>query len=479
MVKRGKKRARAVSQLTASSNGTIRLGVVLAILVGVNLYVFLWRDRTSIPDVMEQAAVASDPAAAPASGEAGEATASAAAVVAAKAGDARDDGRWVENAVLEGDSMGGILRREGFTPPEADELIRALQPVMDLRKIRVGQSYRIQFDDRGAMQAFEFMVSRVLTVRAERGADGKLVAKRIEAATDIRVLELGGDIETSLYAAIKATGEETALVAFFVDVFAYDMNFYIDTQRGDRWKMLVEKIYKDGEFLAYGRVLAAEYAGRVGTFRAFWWQPPGTASGRYFDSRGRSVEKTFLKSPLKYARVSSKFNPRRMHPILHRVKGHWGVDYAAPQGTPVWAAAGGRITFRGRRGGAGNCVIINHDGGLQTIYMHLKKFAGGQRVGQRVAQKTVVGYVGMTGLATGPHLHFGVKQNGRFVDPGKIKMKPGPGVAPQHIAKFEEDTAQLVARLDRIDVNRHRVEQLADLFKVQQLAQMATGSSAN
>src|SRR5690606_594403 len=138
------------------------------------------------------------------------------------------------------------------------------------------------------------------------------------------------------------------------------------------------------------------------------------------DEKGHSSEKTLLKTPLKFHRISSKFDRRRMHPVLHTTRAHLGIDYAAPTATPVWAAASGTVVHRAPSGGAGNMVILRHDGGLQTVYMHLSKFASGQKVGQRVNAKTVIGYVGTTGLSTGPHLHFGVKQNGAFIDPSKL-----------------------------------------------------------
>jgi murein DD-endopeptidase MepM/ murein hydrolase activator NlpD len=426
----------------------VRLGLVLAVLVGVNLYVFLWRDQTSIPDVMEMAAVASDgdPLA-----HAGSTPAAADAEAAPSA--SPEAGRWIDGQVEPDDSLGQILRREGLDPPQADELIRALQPVMDLRKIRAGQTYRLHLDDDGRVLAFELVVHRTLTLRVDRGADGALSARAVTWPTETRVIEMGGQVQGSLYASLTERGESGALVAFFVDVFAYDINFYIDTHAGDTFRMVVEKVYLDGAFLEYGRVLAAEYTGKVGTFRAFFWTPPGRARGDYYDEAGRNVAKTFLKTPLKYSRVSSHFNPRRMHPILHRVKGHWGVDYAAPTGTPVWAAASGRIVSRGRQGGAGNCVVLRHGNGLSTIYMHLSRFQKNQRVGQSVAQKTVIGYVGETGLATGPHLHFGVKRDGRYVDPGKIKMKRGPGVPVEHKDEFARHTAELVAQLEAVAVD--------------------------
>lgn len=438
MGKRRRRKPPLRHPLEPSGRGTIYLGLVLAALVGINLYVFVFSDK-SISEV-KRASV-------------GESSTLAPPEPAPRPDPTPYPGRWVDGEVHQDDSLGKILRREGLTPPEADELIRALQPVMDLRKIRAGQKYRLHFDRDGVLLGFEFQVSRLLMIRAERGTDGAMSARRVEAATKTRVIEVGGSIESSLYASIKSAGEDMSLVAFFVDVFAYDINFYIDQHKGDTYRMLVEKVYLKQEFLHYGRVLAAEYQGMVGTHRAFWWKAPEGERGRYYNERGRSVEKTFLKTPLKFARVSSRFNPRRMHPVLHRVKGHWGTDYAAPRGTPVWAAASGKITFRGRKGGAGNCVIIRHASGYQTIYMHLSRFRKGQRAGQRIRQKTVIGYVGSTGLATGPHLHFGVKLNGRHVDPQKIEIKPGPPVPKPLMEQFRADTGELVARLQKITVD--------------------------
>ncbi|HLU68991.1 MAG TPA: peptidoglycan DD-metalloendopeptidase family protein [Kofleriaceae bacterium] len=462
-MKRSRRRA------PAAGRGTLRLGAVLAALVLVNLYVFLWRGGTSIPDVMEQAAVAGEGGGPlPAVGDSAEHDipepgdrSEPPGPGDERGGEPDEPGRWVEGSVQSGDSLGAILQREGLTAPEANQLIRALAEHMDMRSIKVGQPYRMHFDDAGRLTEFEFHLSRTLKVRAVRGASGELTAEKIQAETRLEEVEIGGTIEGSLYMTMKRAGEDTSLVPFFVDVFAYDLNFYIDTHPGDTYRIIVEKEYLNGEFLRYGRVLAAEYSGKAGTYRAFWWQPPGASEGKYFDEKGRSVERTFLKTPLKYARISSRFNPRRMHPILHVRRGHYGVDYAAPSGTPVWAAAAGKIVFRGRRGGAGNCVIVKHDNGYQTTYMHLSKFRKGQKVGQRVRPKDVIGYVGMTGLATGPHLHFSVKANGRYVDPLKMKMSRGAGVAKKDRAAFEQHIGGWVTRLAAVPVTSEPAATLA------------------
>ena len=447
--------------------GTLRLGLVLAVLVGINLYVFLWRGQTSIPEVMEQAAMAGkdNPTRTEKPGgtdKGGNGTASNAgddagsAADAAPVADAQPDAkpeprdRWVDGTVKSGDSLGRILRREKLTPPEADEVIRALRDHMDFRKIRPGQDYRIRFDPDGKLMEFEFQISRTQTVRAVRNDEGDLIGKKDETRTDLRLEEVGGRVDSSLYAAIKRQGEDTSLVSFFVDVFAYDMNFFTETQKGDTFRMLIEKEYVGDEFLGYKRILAAEYSGKAGTYRALYWQQPGADSGRYFDEQGRSVEKSLLKTPLKFSRISSKFNPSRMHPVLHKKRKHLGVDYAAPTGTPIWAAASGKIIYRGWRGGAGNCVILQHENGLQTVYMHMSKFRKGQKVGQRVKSKTVIGYVGKTGLATGPHLHFGVKKNGRYVDPLKLEPSRRGGVPKKHRKRFRKDADALLDRLGKI-----------------------------
>jgi murein DD-endopeptidase MepM/ murein hydrolase activator NlpD len=453
-----KPRPRKRSRPAAPSRGTLRLGVVLLALVAVNLYVFLWRGGTSIPDVMEQAAVAGDKGGDPAAaGEVGEHDEPQPGEPAAKPspaeereGEPDEPGRWVEGEVEGGDNLTKILRREGLLPEEADELIRALSKKWNARGVRVGQRYRIHFDDAGRVSELEYHLSRIDSVHVRRGPDGGFTAEKASAETKVEEVMVGGKVESSLYASIKAAGEDTSLVAFFVDVFAYDLNFYIDSHKGDTFRMVVEKEYLNGEFLRYGHVLAAEYRGRAGTYRAFWWKPPGAREGRYFSEKGESVEKTFLKTPLKYSRVSSGFNPKRMHPILHRRRGHFGVDYAAPTGTPIWAAASGVIQFRGRKGGAGNCVIIKHDNGYQTTYMHMSKFRKGQDVGRRVRPKDVIGYVGSTGLATGPHLHFSVKKSGVYVDPLKIKMSRGSPVAKKDRAAFAGFIAPWVVRLTSV-----------------------------
>jgi murein DD-endopeptidase MepM/ murein hydrolase activator NlpD len=201
------------------------------------------------------------------------------------------------------------------------------------------------------------------------------------------------------------------------------VNFYTDQHPGDHWKVVVEKQLLGGKFYKYGKLLAAEYGGKVGTFRAFYFAGrSGKQPGHYYDERGQAISKTMLKTPLRFVRISSKFDLKRFHPILHIEKAHLGIDYAAPTGTPVWASASGRVVEVGLKRGSGNTIVLAHANGISTRYYHLSRYARGLHVGQQVKQKDVIGFVGMTGLATGPHLHFSVTKNGAFVDPNKMQI---------------------------------------------------------
>jgi murein DD-endopeptidase MepM/ murein hydrolase activator NlpD len=426
---------------------SLRLGIVLTLLVGINVYVFFFRGGTSIQDVKKAVKEAQIPAEQTPGTAASLAPAPSAKPADEPTGPAA--GKTVEGKIQKGDSLLKILEKAGVETPEANEVVEALKPVMDFKTIREGQAYFLRFDDDGQVIGFELRASPVLLYRVERGQDGKLVGKKSEAKTEIRVLEVHGEITSSLYEAVKSRGEATELVGILVELFAYDINFYIDTHPGDRFKIVVEKIFLGDEFYKYGRVLAAEYAGDVGTYRAFWWAPPGE-KGAYYTETGNNVAKAFLKTPVKFVRVSSKFNPRRMHPVFHTVRGHFGTDFAAPQGTPIWAAADGKVTSVGRRGGAGNAVTLDHGGGLTTIYMHMSRYAKGLRVGQRISQKQVIGFVGMTGWATGPHLHFGVKKNGKYVDFQRMKIRREAPIPPAKMAEFKNAIGPQLAVLEKM-----------------------------
>jgi len=355
------------------------------------------------------------------------------------------------------DTLGQVLAREGFGSATVP-VISAFSRLADPKLIRGGQVYRVQLDDEGAPNLFEYRPSPVLRYVVEKGSAGQegaaagaavWTARKLEQAVDLRTVEAAGLVDSSLYESVQKSGESTVLVSLLVELFAWDVNFYVDTHPGDHWKVVVEKQFLGGQFYKYGRLLAAEYGGRAGTFRAFYWKGSGAkAVGRYYDERGQAITKTMLKTPLRYVRISSKFDRKRFHPILHVEKAHLGIDYAAPVGTPVWASASGRVVEAEMKRGSGNTVVIAHSNGLATRYYHLSRFARGLRAGQNVRQKDVIGFVGTTGLSTGPHLHFSVTKNGAFVDPSKLQISREPPVAER--AAFLQAIAPRVAVLKNL-----------------------------
>jgi murein DD-endopeptidase MepM/ murein hydrolase activator NlpD len=423
---------------------SIGLGSVFAVLVGLNLYVFLFGRGTSIRDVLQSSVILPSRGDVPAG--------PGAAPAAPETPPPAEEIKLIQGELRRGDKLGPVLRREGVTPAEVEMLMRALRPEFDPRNVLAGQVYRIEMDATSAsVFAFDLVVSPVETLRIERGASGFEVTRRSkQLATE--VVALGGVIERSLHEAVEALGEDTSLISFFVDAFSWDIDFYVDQHPGDRFKVVVEKRMLDGEFYQWGRVLAAEYDGRVGTYRVFAHQG-ADGRPRYFDERGRSAQKSVLKSPLKYVRITSRFG-RRFHPVLHRAKGHMGVDFAAPTGTPVRATADGRVTFVGAQRGSGNMIVLSHAGGITSLYMHLSRFARGLRAGQPVDQRQVIGYVGSTGMSTGPHLHFGLKKDGRYIDPLRHRGEPGRGVPASELAAFKKNIAPHQAALAVLDPQR-------------------------
>jgi murein DD-endopeptidase MepM/ murein hydrolase activator NlpD len=327
------------------------------------------------------------------------------------------------------DTLSTVLAREGFGS-SAGNVTAALTKLVDPKLLRAGERYQVERDDEGTPESFEYAPSPALRYQVTRQEDGTWRAKKQEKPVEIKTAQAYGTVESSLYESAAKAGESGALVSLIVDMFAWDINFYTDTHPGDHWKVVVEKQYLGGQFYKYGKLLAAEYTGKTGTFRGFYWNPTGERGrGRYYDDKAQALAKSMLKTPLRYVRISSKFDLKRFHPILHTLRAHLGVDYAAPVGTPVWAPAGGKVVQAEMMRGSGNTIVILHANGLQTRYFHLSRFAKGLKPGKQVQQKEVIGFVGTTGLSTGPHLHFSVVKNGQYIDPDKLPIQREAGPA--------------------------------------------------
>jgi murein DD-endopeptidase MepM/ murein hydrolase activator NlpD len=327
-------------------------------------------------------------------------------------------------------------------------IVVALKDKFPFHRARPGDQLRLERAD-GELRRFTYRQSAAeeWTVAPAEGGALRGEKRAVVVTTEIARVEV--EIRGSVWESLQRAGEDPALAVLASDVLAWDVDFYQDVRAGDRMKVLVEKTYADGKLLRYGEVLAAEYSGEVtGKKRLFRYaDPSGFVS--YFDDAGNSARRGFLKSPLKYAHITSKFGGR-IHPVLGYQKAHQGVDYGAPTGTPVWAVGDGTVLQAGWNGGCGRSVTLRHRNGLDTIYCHLSAVA--VRAGARVGQKQLIGAVGQTGLATGPHLHYAVKRGGAYVNPLSLKVPREAPVAPEHRADFEAKVAPLRARLDAVPV---------------------------
>ena len=341
------------------------------------------------------------------------------------------------------------LRAAGLASPQVDGLISALEGVFDCRKSRAGDQFRLVLRD-GEVDCFDYRQSALDEWQVRRDGERLIGSKRaIEVEKQLALVEL--NVDSSLYEAAVVAGEDPAIAMMLSDVFAWDLDFYRDVQRGDRVRALVEKFVSKGRVLRYGEVLAAAYDGSsVGKKRVFRYQLPAGDSS-YFIEDGSSARKTFLKSPLKYANVTSGFGTR-LHPILEYVGTHNGVDYGTPIGTPVWAVADGTVTRAGWDNGGGNMVCVRHANSMETCYLHLSKFGEGVRVGARVAQKQVIAFSGTTGLSTGPHLHFALKRGGVFVNPLNQNFPRADPLPRELLSDYQEKIFPLAAQLDSVSM---------------------------
>lgn len=342
-------------------------------------------------------------------------------------------------------TVGHALHAAGLSNAEVDAVIAAMRPVFDFRRARPGDQLRLVRAD-GVLAHLDYRRGPLdeWQVRLE---DGVLVGTKREMPEETVVALVDITVENSLYESAASAGESPDVAVVLADVFAWDIDFYRDVQRGDRARALVEKVLSRGRLVRYGNVLAADYKGStVGHKRAFRYELPDGESS-YFQEDGSSARKTFLKSPLKFANVTSNFGSR-FHPILKYVKAHNGVDYGAPTGTPVWAVANGLVTRASYSGAGGNTVCLRHNQGFETCYLHLHGYGPGIKVGKRVQQKQVIGYVGTTGRSTGPHLHYALKRNGKYVNPLNQNFPRAEPLPAELVEDFRSQVADLLPRLD-------------------------------
>lgn len=316
----------------------------------------------------------------------------------------------------------------------------------NLRQIRPGDRLELAHAADGQLMTLGYAESPWIRYEVSY-SDGNWQSDRIEIEPEIRIEARQGEVKDSLWSAIEASGISPQSLLDFVRIFESEFDFTADTQPGDHFRLLVETRYAKGEAVEQGRILAAQYLSNGRTMTAIGFQDQSRFS--YYDLEGKSLNKVFLRSPLEFSRISSGFTYQRPHPVLGGVRPHLAVDYAAPTGTPVWAVADGVVEFAGRKGGNGIQVLLKHRGGYKTYYNHLSRIASGVRQGTRVSQKQVIGYVGSTGISTGPHLDYRVSLNDKFVNPLGEKFLPGKAIDPSQRALFTTRAREMMARLEQ------------------------------
>ncbi len=349
----------------------------------------------------------------------------------------------IKGTIAQGDTATALLK-DFFSAAELHELGQQCKPVFPLSRLSAGQSYRLCLSD-DAFERFEYDIDRNEQLIISREAENFSVEK-IPIPYTTEVARVRGTIESSLFEAVTSTGESDVLAMNLADIFAWDIDFILDIRKGDSFQALVEKRYREGQPAGYGRILAAEFTNHGTTFQAFLYQD-GDRRADYYDADGQSLRKAFLKAPLSFSRISSGFTTRRFHPITKTWKSHPAIDYAAPTGTPIKSVGDGVIIRKGYTKGNGNYVKIRHNSSYETIYLHMKGFAKNISKGKRVAQGQRIGYVGSTGLATGPHLCFRMYKNGAPVNPQRVKA---PAVQPVDKANLADFTVQAKALMTQL-----------------------------
>jgi murein DD-endopeptidase MepM/ murein hydrolase activator NlpD len=323
-----------------------------------------------------------------------------------------------------------LLREAGLSSAEVMALRTAIRDVYDIRQLRAGQPYSIEVAPEGQLFRFTYEIDAQHMLEVER-QEQSFVGRLLPIEYEHKERVVNAVIDDSLFEAFAEQDEDLRIAADLAEIFAWDIDFYTDLRSGDTVRLVLEDRYRDGRRTGYHRILAAELVNQERVFRAVYYAS-AEDSGTYYRPDGRAMRRMFLRSPLQYTRISSPFSPRRLHPILKQYRPHLGIDYAAPLGTPVRSVGDGVVTWAGSKGANGKMVTIQHDRVYATYYLHLSRFADAMRVGKRVTQGEIIGYVGSSGRSTGPHLDFRMTKHGKFLNPlGHDTVEAAP--LPRHV----------------------------------------------
>jgi len=356
--------------------------------------------------------------------------------------------QWQEYQIQSGDNLSILFRRAGLSDRDIYELTNKVPEAKDLKRIRPGQEMAFLVDG-GKLQGLKYSINQLDSIEFSRSGEKSFTSEKISLKPTARLTYHQASITSSLYMAGKRAGIPNSLTMDLANIFGWDIDFALDIQEGDSFKVMYEELYLDQKMIGTGKILAAEFTNSGKTYKAVRYTDK-EGNTNYYTPEGKGMHKAFLRTPIEFARISSPFSLSRKHPVLHIIRAHKGTDYAAARGTPIRATGNGKIEFAGRKGGYGNCVMIQHGQGIETLYGHMNAFAKGIKVGTKVSQGDVIGYVGSTGLASGPHLHYEFHIYGQVRNPVTVPLPKSVGIEKAEMALFTATTTPLLAKLDQL-----------------------------
>ena len=354
-------------------------------------------------------------------------------------------GYWREERIQRGDTLGSVLARLGIDDVAAQNFLRTDARARPLYQLKPGKAVRVQADDDGRLMMLSYLAQGGELLTVKRVDDG-FSAQSAPPGSTGRLELRAGEIRSSLFAASDAVGLPDAVTMQLAEIFSGDIDFHHDLRQGDWFTVVYEMREIDGQSAGAGRIVAAEFVNKGNVYRAFSWPGPD-GSEAYYTEDGKTLRKAFMRSPLSFTRITSGFSLARFHPFLQTWRAHKGVDFAAPTGTPVHAAGDGKVASAGWQNGYGNAVVLQHGDTYSTVYAHLSRFATGIRPGARVAQGDVIGYVGQTGWATGPHLHYEFRVNNEQRNPMTIALPTAQPLPAAALGDYRDRVSVLSAQL--------------------------------
>jgi murein DD-endopeptidase MepM/ murein hydrolase activator NlpD len=347
--------------------------------------------------------------------------------------------------IKRGDTLNALFRRNKLDLAYLAMILRLPEAAPHLTRLIPGDEFLIEHDE-GSLVSLYRELDLTSSLKITKEETGYFSAEIVDRPIEIKRRLAFGKIETSLFESAAAAGLRDTLIMNLAGIFAWDVDFVLDIRGGDDYYILFEEIFQDGMYVTDGNIIAAEFNNNGRTFQAIRFVDKDGRSD-YYTPEGLSVRKAFVRAPVDFTRISSSFNPRRKHPILNTIRAHRGVDYAAPSGTPIKTAGDGKVIFRGKKNGYGNAIIVQHGGNITTLYAHMSRFDKTSRVGRRVVQGQTIGYVGMTGLATAPHLHYEYRLNGVHRNPRTVKLPQADPIKEEYRADFLAAAAPILDEL--------------------------------